>query len=61
MSALANAGWETDCDGASADPARYTAGVIPMSERLAALCDTLAVLALLLVFRTAMVLRSWNY
>jgi hypothetical protein len=61
MSAIANAGWKTDCDSASAERMGFATEGISMSERLEFMRDTMIVLALQVVFRTAMVLRSWNY
>jgi hypothetical protein len=60
MSYLANAGWATDCHAAASEVAALPEG-ISMSEKLEIIRDTMIVLALQLVFRAAMVLRSWNY
>lgn len=61
MSALADAGWKTDRDGASVEVKSVAAEGIPMRERLEIARDTIIIFALQLLFRTVMALRTWNY
>jgi hypothetical protein len=61
MSALVNTYWKRDSDGTSAQRMLGATEDIRMRERVEVVRDVMVVLVLQVVFRTVMVLRSWNY